>query len=248
MLADANLIWANCRLYNAENSPIYDASEKLEAAFLKAWEAAGLPNVPPDATRPPKPLPDSHPVKDAPTSRRTPRAPREVDDVTSGPEGSSVVQAPEPQAKRKRDSAPVPEVLQPSGQAVKRRRTATGTPPEDPSPPVAKPAGKGAEGGGTRGRGRGKDVEEQPETTPDVVTKRGNRRGSKVQEESPSDVLPPRGTPQEPEKRSQEPEKRSSRRQSSRTGEGEGEVEPARTAAKGRKEKLVVKTAGRRRG
>lgn len=240
MLADANLIWSNCQLYNTEDSFVYEASVKLEAAFRKAWEAAGLPNAPPDATIH-RTLPDNHPVKDAPTSRRTPRGPREVDDVTSGPEVSSVVPPPQPQVKRKRDSGPAPEIV-PSGDQVKRRRTAASTTPDGPPSEVPKPPGRG----GNRGRGRGKDVdppEEQMERTPDVV-KRGKRRGALMQEESPSEGLPARGTLQEPE---QEPEKRSSRRQSSRISPDEVDVQPS-TRTAGKKEKPVIKTSGKRRG
>jgi hypothetical protein len=42
-LADAALIWANCRAYNAGDPGLLQACDAAEADFARRWAAAGLP-------------------------------------------------------------------------------------------------------------------------------------------------------------------------------------------------------------
>ena len=43
VLADVNLIWANCRAYNEEGAPILDDCQAAESTFQERWLLSGLP-------------------------------------------------------------------------------------------------------------------------------------------------------------------------------------------------------------
>lgn len=49
LLADVDLVWSNCRLFNADGSPIDKACTKAQKLFHKLWRKAKLPSDSPAA-------------------------------------------------------------------------------------------------------------------------------------------------------------------------------------------------------
>ncbi len=63
LLADVNLVWKNCHIFNAAGSEINDLCDQTEAALNERWQQAGLPTSksgkPRGAPRPMKPKPSA---------------------------------------------------------------------------------------------------------------------------------------------------------------------------------------------
>jgi len=52
VIADVNLVWANCRGYNPPGSPVLEDCRTAQLAFQERWLLAGLPSDSLDRERP----------------------------------------------------------------------------------------------------------------------------------------------------------------------------------------------------